>query len=95
VNWVQNLVHLAIGVAGSSASRTMGNARRFARGLTIGYAGLALMGLVPAFKTTFGLIPGMQPDVRAEQRTAAVAAYFGFGQRREAMEIGKRYRRAA
>src|SRR5690349_6725270 len=37
VNWLHNLVHLAIGVAGWSGSRTMADARRFARGLTIFY----------------------------------------------------------
>jgi hypothetical protein len=95
VNWLHNLVHLAIGVAGWSAARTMGDARRFARGLTIVYAGLAVMGLIPTFNTTFGMIPLFGHDVWLHAGTAAVAAYFGFGQRMEAMEIRERYRRAA
>jgi hypothetical protein len=95
VNWIHNLVHLAIGVAGWNASRTMGDARRFARGLTIVYAALAVMGLVPAFNTTFGVIPLFGHDVWLHAGTAAAAAYFGFGQRMEAMEIRERYRRAA
>jgi hypothetical protein len=95
VNWIHNLVHLAIGVGGWSASRTMADARRYARGLTILYAGLAVMGLVPVLNTTFGLIPLFGHDVWLHAGTAAVAAYFGFGQRMEAMEIRERYRRAA
>jgi hypothetical protein len=95
VNWIHNLVHLAIGVGAWSASRTMADARRYARGLAIVYAGLAVMGLVPGLKTTFGLVPLFGHDVWLHAGTAAVAAYFGFGQRMEAMEIRERYRRAA
>jgi len=95
VNWIHNFVHLAIGVAGWTASRTMGEARRFARGLTILYAGLAVMGVVPLLNTTFGLVPLFGHDIWLHAGTAAIAAYFGFGQRMEAMETRERYRRAA
>ena len=95
VNWLHNLVHLGIGAAGWSGSRTMADARRFARGLTILYGGLAVMGLIPILNTTFGLIPLFGHDVWLHAITAALAAYFGFGQRMEAMETRERYRRAA
>ena len=95
VNWIHNVAHLGIGVVGSRSSRTMGDARAFARGLTLFYGGLAMIGLIPALNTTFGLIPLFGHDIWLHAGTAAVAAYFGFGQRMEAMEIRERYRRAA
>ena len=95
VNWLHNIVHLGIGIAGWGASRTMDDARSFARGLAIFYGGLAVMGLIPVLNTTFGLIPLFSHDVWLHAVTAALAAYFGFGQRMEAMETRERYRRAA
>lgn len=95
VNWIHNLVHLGIGFGGWSASHSMSDARGFARGLTVFYAGLAVMGAVPALNSTFGLIPLFGHDIWLHAGTAALAAYFGFGQRMEAMEIRERYRRAA
>lgn len=95
VNWLHNIVHLGIGIAGWGASRTMADARSFARGLAIFYGGLAVMGLIPVLNTTFGLIPLFSHDVWLHAVTAALAAYFGFGQRMEAMETRERYRRAA
>jgi hypothetical protein len=95
VNWIHNLVHLAIGLTGLSASSSTGTARRFARGLTFLYGGLAVMGLIPVLNTTFGLIPLFGHDIWLHTGTAAMAAYFGFGQRMEAIEIRERYRRAA
>jgi hypothetical protein len=59
------------------------------------YGGLAVMGLIPGLNTLFGLVPLFGHDVWLHAGTAAIAAYFGFGQRAEAMEIRERYRRAA
>ena len=95
VNWIHNLVHLAVGVIGLSSSRTMVDARRFARGLTFFYGTLALMGVIPALNSLFGLAPLFGHDIWLHAGTAAVAVYFGFGQRMEAMETRERYRRAA
>ena len=95
VNWIHNLVHLAVGVIGWSSSRTMVDVRRFARGLTLFYGTLALMGVIPALNSLFGLAPLFGHDIWLHAGTAAVAAYFGFGQRMEAMETRERYRRAA
>ena len=95
VNWIHNLVHLAVGVIGWSSSRMMVDARRFARGLTLFYGTLALMGVIPALNSLFGLAPLFGHDIWLHAGTAAVAAYFGFGQRMEAMETRERYRRAA
>ena len=95
VNWIHNLVHVTIGVLGWRSSRTMTDARSFARGLSILYGGLAVMGMIPALNNTFGLIPLFGHDIWLHAGTAALAAYFGFAQRMEAMEIRERYRRAA
>ncbi|HET8721273.1 MAG TPA: DUF4383 domain-containing protein [Nitrospira sp.] len=95
VNWIHNLVHLAIGIVGIRAAHSITDARKFARGLTVLYGALAIMGLIPVLNSTFGLIPLFGHDVWLHAGTAAVAAYFGFGQRGEQMEIRERYRRAA
>jgi len=95
VNWIHNLVHLGIGIAGLASSHTLNDARRFARLLAVFYGGLAVMGLIPVLNSTFGLIPLFGHDVWLHAGTAAIAAYFGFGQRVEKIEIRERYRRAA
>lgn len=95
VNWIHNLVHVVIGVAGLRASHSISESRKFARGLTLFYGGLAVVGVIPVLNSTFGLIPLFGHDIWLHAGTAAVAAYFGFGQRSEKMEIRERYRRAA
>ena len=78
VNVLHNIVHLVIGLAGVMASGALPAAIRFSRALAIFYGALALMGLVPALQTTFGLIPIFGHDVWLHAATAAAAAYFGF-----------------
>ena len=95
VNWIHNLVHLGIGVVGLRSSQSIGESRKFARLLTLFYGALAVMGLIPVLKSTFGFIPLFGHDVWLHAATAAVAAYFGFSPRAEKMEIRERYRRAA
>ena len=96
VNWLHNLVHIGIGIAGIATSRTMGNARVFARGLTWFYGVLAIMGLVPVLNSMFGLVPLFSHDIWLHAGTAAAAAYFGYGGRAKADEVTKEnFRRAA
>jgi hypothetical protein len=78
VNVLHNLVHVAIGAWGIAASRATGHARVYARTLAIFYGALAIMGLMPAFHTTFGLIPIHGHDVWLHAATALIAAWFGF-----------------
>ena len=81
INILHNIVHLAIGLWGILSYRSYGGARAFARGLTIFYTLLAILGLpfMPGIiKTTFGLIPIYGADVLLHAATALVAAYFGF-----------------
>jgi hypothetical protein len=81
INILHNVVHLLIGVWGYVASRTAAGARTFAQSLTVFYGLLAVMGLVPGFDTTLGLIPIFGHDVWLHAATAIVAAYFGFATR--------------
>jgi hypothetical protein len=78
VNILHNLVHLAIGAWGILASRSVGGARMFGKGLAVLYGLLAILGLIPATNTMFGLVPIYGHDVWLHAGTALIAAYFGF-----------------
>ncbi len=78
VNILHNLVHIAIGLWGIVASRSIGGSRLFGQGLAIFYGLLAILGLIPATNTLFGLVPLYGHDVWLHAGTALVAAYFGF-----------------
>lgn len=78
VNILHNLVHLALGIWGIAAYRSLGGSIGFARGLAIIYGVLAIMGLIPGLNTMFGLVPLFSHDVWLHALTAIAAAYFGF-----------------
>lgn len=79
INVLHNLVHLAIGIWGIVAYRSLGGSVGFARGLAIIYAVLAVFGLIPGLQTLFGLVPLYGHDIWLHALTAIVAAYFGWG----------------
>jgi Domain of unknown function (DUF4383) len=95
VNWIHNLVHLGVGIAGLSLSSTASKARSFARGLTWFYGLLAVMGSIPALSMLFGLAPLHGWDVYLHGGTAAFAAYYGYGKQAQGDEIAESYRRVA
>jgi len=95
VNWLHNLIHLGIGIAAWSSSQDHDSARQFLRGLTFVYGALAVMGLIPVLNMTFGFIPLYGHDVWLHASIAAMAAYFGFGQRIKPIEARENYRHAA
>jgi hypothetical protein len=79
VNTLHNIVHLLFGVLGIAASRgAIVSARGYFRLVALSYTLLALLGLLPATQTTFGLIPIWGNDVWFHALLAAGAAYFGF-----------------
>ena len=78
VNILHNFVHIAIGIWGLLSSRSVSGARFFGRGLAVFYGLLAILGLIPATNTTFGLIPIYGHDVWLHAVSALIAAYFGF-----------------
>ena len=83
INVVHNVVHLAIGLWGLISYSSWSASRAFARGLTILYAILAVMGLIPALNTLFGLAPLFGHDIWLHALTALAAAYFGWVHRSE------------
>ena len=78
INILHNAVHLLIGLWGIIGSRSVSGALLFARGLAIFYGLLAILGLIPATNTMFGLVPIYGNDVWLHAGTALIAAYFGF-----------------
>lgn len=78
VNVLHDLVHLAFGVWGLVAARTVVGSRIYARGVAVIYAALTILGLIPLTQTTFGLVPIGGNDVWLHAGLAIIAAYFGF-----------------
>jgi hypothetical protein len=95
VNWIHNLVHLGVGIAGLSCADSVTKAKVFARALTWLYGILALMGTIPLLSMTFGLVPLHGWNVWLHGGIAAFAAYFGYGKRAQADDIVQSSRRAA
>ena len=79
INWLHNIVHLAIGLWGLLASRSFGGAVSFARGIAIFYGLLAVLGLIPGTNTLFGLVPIYGHDIWLHAGSAILAAYAGWG----------------
>lgn len=78
INVLHNVVHLAIGALGIVAYRSYGDARLFARGLAVVYLLLAVLGLFPVLRTTFGLIPIFGHDIWLHAVSGLAAAYVGY-----------------
>jgi hypothetical protein len=78
VNMLHNIVHILFGIWGLLAYRSLSGSVGYFRSVAIIYAVLAVLGLIPAFDTTFGLIPIYGNDVWLHAVLAIVAAYFGW-----------------
>lgn len=78
VNIWHNLFHLAVGIWGISASRGFDASVNFARTTAVLFAILAILGLIPATNTLFGIMPLHSHDIWLHALTAAVTGYFGF-----------------
>jgi hypothetical protein len=89
VNVLHNLVHLAFGVWGLVAARTVRGSIIYGKGVALIYGLLTVLGLIPATDTTFGLVPIYGNDVWLHAALAAVAAYFGFIHTRAATEVSR------
>lgn len=79
VNVMHNLVHLAIGAWGIISSKDAHQSLLFARGVTIFYGLLTILGLIPFANTLFGLAPIFGHDVWLHAGSALIAGYFGYG----------------
>lgn len=84
VNVLLSIVHVVTGIWGVVAwqadhiGRRVRSPRVFARGVAVFYALLAMLGLIPAANTLFGLAPLHGNNVWLHIGTAAIAAYFGW-----------------
>lgn len=78
VNTIHNVIHILFGLWGLAASRSLGGAVTYARGVAIVYALLTMLGLIDATNTTFGFVPIYGNDVWLHALLALVAAYFGW-----------------
>jgi len=78
VNAVHNLVHIGLGVWGVVAGMSLAAAVIYFRGISIVYGLLAVLGLIPATHTLFGLAPIHGADVILHGVLALAAAYLGF-----------------
>jgi hypothetical protein len=78
INVLHNIVHLSVGFWGVLSYRSYSGSRTYSKGLAIFYGLLAIMGLFPILRTTFGLIPIFGHDIWLHALTAIIAAYFGF-----------------
>jgi hypothetical protein len=80
VNIFHNLIHMAFGVWGLAAAKSLAATRSYARSVAIIYVVLAVMGLISIgnIYTTFGLAPLYGHDVWLHLLLAGGAAYFGY-----------------
>ena len=78
INTVHNIINILFGLWGLAASRSLGGAVTYARGVAIIYGLLTILGLLDATKTTFGFVPIYGNDVWLHALLALVAAYFGW-----------------
>jgi hypothetical protein len=76
-NLMHNLVHILVGVLGIVAATT-GNAKLYNRGFAISYILIAVMGILPAAKTTFGIMPIFGNNVWLNALSGVIAGYYGF-----------------
>ena len=84
VNLLHNVVHILFGLWGLLAYRSLGGSVTYFRSVAIIYAILTLLGLIPSFDTTFGLIPIYGNDVWLHAVLALFGAYFGWVHRETA-----------
>ncbi|WP_413161473.1 DUF4383 domain-containing protein [Capilliphycus salinus ALCB114379] len=78
INTVHNAVHIVVGALGIVSYIGSGSARLFNRDFAVAYILIAVMGLLPFTRTTFGLMPIFGNNVWFNAATGLVAAYFGF-----------------
>jgi uncharacterized membrane protein len=76
-NFLHNLVRVAVGLLGISSYTSSSSARIFNRAFAVGYAALAIMGLLPFAKSFFNLMPIFGNNVLLNAIAAIAAGYYG------------------
>lgn len=77
-NLFHNIVHCIVGLFGLAAATDPSSSRVYDRIFTYAYVGIALLGLLPATNSFFGLMPIFGNNVWLNALTAAIAGYYGF-----------------
>ncbi|NDJ19135.1 DUF4383 domain-containing protein [Myxacorys almedinensis] len=77
-NFLHNAVHIVVGLIGIAAATSFSGSLVYNQGFAVMYVAIALLGLIPATNTTFGLMPIYGNNVWFNALAAIVAAYFGF-----------------
>lgn len=77
-NLLHNIAHLAIGLFGLYSATGDRGAFNYNRFFAISYILLAIMGLIPAANTLFGIMPIFGNNVWLNAVTGAIAAYYAF-----------------
>ncbi|MBW3655171.1 MAG: DUF4383 domain-containing protein [Gemmatimonadetes bacterium] len=85
VNLLHNLVHMAFGVWGLLAARTLSAAKGYHKGAAAIYVVLAILGFVAP--TGFGLVPIGGNDIWLHAVLAAGLGYFGFMHREAGVHV--------
>jgi Domain of unknown function (DUF4383) len=79
LNIAHTLVHIAFGIWGLVAFRSVPATFLYARGVAVIYGVLTILGLMPYTNTVFGLVPIFGHDVWLHFVLAAGAAIFAWG----------------
>jgi hypothetical protein len=77
-NFLHNFVRCAVGLLGITSYFSASSARVFNLVFAVAYALLAVMGLLPFAKTSFGLMPLFGNNVWLNALAALAAFYYGF-----------------
>lgn len=77
-NFLHNAVHMVVGILGIAAATSPSGSIVYNQLFAISYAVIALMGLLPATNTTFGVMPIFGNNVWFNALTAIAAGYIGF-----------------
>jgi len=92
---VVNVAHLGLGVWGIMAYASRPAARSYSRALAVAAGVLAILALLPhAATATMGVAPAFEA-FWLHVLTIAIAAYFGWGRRRQTAAHARGMRRAA
>ena len=78
INIVHNLFHFSMGLAGVVAFRSYPSSLQFSRFLGVTLAVLTVMGMIPALRTGFGIMPLYGHDIWLHGIESAIGLYLGF-----------------
>ncbi len=77
-NYFHNAIHIVVGILGIAAFTSFSGSVVYLQGFAIAYVAIALMGIIPFARTTFGTMPVYGANVPINLLSALVAGYYGF-----------------